>query len=227
MRDLYLVRHGEATGGPSGMDRDFFLTEAGEEQADATGRRLNAIGVAPVRIYASRLTRARRTAEIIARHVPAAVELRDDLIEHGSQALLLDCSKEEAAALHPDKLRPDGSLTRSPGDRDGLNWNVAIGGETLCALHDRARSAFESIIAAHPGPDQCIVVAHGSFLAAMVTEILGLPLRPVWNVQLANAAFVHLRLYDGDGGPHPVIIQHGPGDEAETFTRSEQISDEE
>jgi broad specificity phosphatase PhoE len=213
MRDLYLVRHGQAAGGPSGMDRDFFLTKEGTAQANALGRNLKEAGVSVDLIYASRLTRARQTAEIVTRYVPAPIEVREDLIEHGSSQFLLDCSIEEAARLRPESLSPEGELRISPGAGHGLNWQFAVGGETLRALHERAAAAYRAIVTAHPGPDfVCMVVAHGSFLSAMLTEALGLPLRGVWNFQLANAGFLHLRLYARPDGelPAPAVCIHGP-----------------
>jgi len=227
MRDLYVVRHGQAAGGESGMDRDFFLTDEGKRQAHALGKKLKEIGVSPVRIYSSRLNRARETAEIVSRYVPAPVELRDDLIEHGSGVLLLDCSKLEAARLNPDKLRPDGSLIISQGLEEQLNWDFSVGGETLRALHARARGAFDAIMAAHPEPDcTCIVTAHGSFLSAMLTEVLGLPMRGVWNFGFANAAFLHLRFHADASSreARPVICVHHPdGDFPDKPDRSEKL----
>ena len=226
MRDLYLVRHGEARSGPSGMDRDFFLTSDGERQANALGRKLRAIGLQPRRIYASRLNRARQTAEILARHVPAEVHIREDLIEHGSAVFLLDCPRDEAARMHPQSLHPDGTLKTSGGPVSGLHWDFAVGGETLKALHERASKAYRALLAAHPEPEGAyIVVAHGSFLAAMVTEALGLALQPVWNVQFAHAGFLHLRLYgQAQRGAMPVVCVHGPnGEFPDGPTRSENV----
>jgi len=230
MKDAYLIRHGEARSGPSGMDRDFHLTDLGRRQARRCGERLAERNVRPARIYASRLTRARETAEIIARHVPAPVALRDDLIEHGSAALLLDCDRAEAARHRPVSLSPDGSLKVDPGGSPGLNPTFAVGGETLAALHQRARGAWKAILAAQAESDAaCLVVAHGSFLSVMASDILSLPAGRVWALQFANAAVLHIRLHADPvtGEPAPAVLVHGPdGEFAEGPTRSEKVDRE-
>lgn len=195
------------------MDRDFFLTDKGRQQAHACGGKLQAAGVCPDVIYCSRLTRARQTAEIISQYVPAPVHAKDNLIEHGSGVFLLDGSIEEAARQRPDALLPDGTLRTVQGARDGLNWEFAVGGEDLRALHRRAAQAWREIVDAFPGEGGTyLVVAHGCFLSAILTEGLGLPLRAVWNFQFPNAGCLHLRFFHAapGGAPLPVLCVDGP-----------------
>lgn len=211
MRDLYLVRHGQAQAGPSGMDADFFLTDLGRRQAHTLGEHLRDAGVAPVVIHASRLTRARQTAEILARYIPAPIAVRDDLIEHGSEAFLLGSDLAAAARQRPAALAADGALRIEPGSAAGLNWDYCVGGETLRELHVRAKGAFDFVHAAHlQSPDQVVIVAHGSILSAMLSEVLRLPLQSVWNFHFACAGMMHLRFCDENPGGIPVICAHGP-----------------
>lgn len=216
MKEFYFIRHGEACAGPSKMDRDFHLTDRGRQQAHALGERLQAAGLQPARIYCSRLTRAKETARILREYVPAEIRERKDLIEHGSEVLLLDCSFEEAAAAHPDKLLPPGQMRCVQGEGPGLNWSFSIGGESLRALHARARTAWAALLEDDPAEQgQYLVVAHGSFLAAMLTEVLGLPLRPTWNFQFANAACLCVRvLRDHAGRRQPAICLPSPLNDA-------------
>src|SRR5882724_6376264 len=129
MNDLYLIRHGNAQGGPSGMDRDFFLTELGQRQAHTLGKRLKGAGVSPKRIYSSLLTRAKQTAGILKEYLDAPIVERRDLIEHGSSAFLENCTIKEAVTLHPDKLDASGKCISIQGPLAGLNWDFSIGGE--------------------------------------------------------------------------------------------------
>ena len=201
MTDIYLVRHGQAAGGASRMDRDFNLTETGRWQAEESGRAQSARGVRATRIYASKLTRARQTAQTLRRWVGGEIALRDDLIEHGSRVLLREETIEEAAKCEPLALTPDGELRvdGNGADGSGLNASFSIGGETLDQLHQRAGKAWREICAAVAGQEgqrgAILVVAHGCLLSAMMSEALGMPRRAVWSAQFAHAAFVHLQLY--------------------------------
>jgi len=211
MKDLFFIRHGEAAPGPSRMDRDFRLTARGRKQAHRLGRRLAALEIKPERIYASTLTRARHTAEILAEHVPAPVRCRQDLIEHGAGVFLHEGSIAEAARRFPDQVAADGAPRILQGASPGVHWGFSVGGEDVRALHKRARGAWEDLLRLHPGDGgQYLVVAHGSFLAALLTEALGLPLRPVWNFQLGHCAYAHLRFFAEAGGRWPVLCVDGP-----------------
>ncbi len=214
MNQLLLVRHGQAVGGTSGMDRDFFLTELGRRQAHALGARLKAEKVRPRCIYSSVLTRARQTAGILTEHLDAPIFERLDLIEHGSHAYADDCTLREAILRHPERLDADGKVRTHQGERMGLNWSFSIGGEDMRALHARARGAYQSLLDDHRKDDGTFVlVAHGSFLSALLTEVLGLPLRPVWNFSFANCGCMELNLVSTDDGMLPVFSASGPGEQ--------------
>jgi len=198
MPQIFFIRHGQAAGGPSRTDHDFNLTEKGQAQARATAEVLFGMEVRPRLIYASRLTRARQTAEILRERLNGPPPLvRSDLIEHGSHPLL--CSSiEEAVLKFPEAVTPDGQLINggTGADGQGLTDDFSVGGETLLALHQRAANAWLDIrteIADQEG--DVLVVAHGSFLAALMTELLGMPRRSVWGTAFPNAGFVQICLY--------------------------------
>ena len=214
MKDLFLIRHGQAAPGPSKMDRDFCLTELGRQQAHLLGRRLQAMGVRPDRIHASALTRARQTAAVLAEHVPAPILVERDLIEHGAEVFLDEGTVEEAARRFPGKVDADGTVRILHGESPGLTWDFSVGGEDMRALHRRARRAWEDLLRLYPGEaGQYLLVSHGSFLSALLTEALGLPLRPVWNFQLGHCGCVHLRLFTEAGGLWPALCADGPAGE--------------
>src|ERR671913_1459038 len=67
-QELLLIRHGQSTANASGVwqgQMEFPLSELGRGQAEATGRALG--GAALSGVYASPLSRALETAEILAR----------------------------------------------------------------------------------------------------------------------------------------------------------------
>jgi phosphohistidine phosphatase len=77
---LYIMRHGPAEeSSPSGRDYDRPLSEAGRARTSAVAHELERRGERPQRIFSSPLVRARQTAEIVARVLGVAVDIRDEL----------------------------------------------------------------------------------------------------------------------------------------------------
>jgi phosphohistidine phosphatase len=77
---LYIMRHGPAEdSAPSGRDYDRPLSEAGRARTTAVARELERLGERPQRIFSSPLVRARQTADIVARVLGCAIEIRDEL----------------------------------------------------------------------------------------------------------------------------------------------------
>jgi 2,3-bisphosphoglycerate-dependent phosphoglycerate mutase len=210
MKEVYLIRHAHAQAGPSKMDRDFFLTAMGNEQAHALGRQLLQRAVKPAKILCSTLTRARQTAAVIAEHVSAPIYEDTGLIEHGSKPLLMQCSFAEAQRKHPDKLMPDGKV-RTECSGNELTWDFTIGGENLRELHTRARNAWERIISEAAnlnGP--LLVVSHGSFLSALMTEVFDVPQNGNWRFSFPNAGCICVKLNKGERGWRPILCIPAP-----------------
>ncbi|GBP00700.1 hypothetical protein EVAR_76946_1 [Eumeta japonica] len=84
VRHLFLIRHGQYnTDGAT--DKERTLTELGRKQADITGSRLASLDIKWDVLVRSTMTRARETAEIIAKHLPANLEVKDcQLLEEGA-----------------------------------------------------------------------------------------------------------------------------------------------
>jgi phosphohistidine phosphatase len=77
---LYFLRHGKAWSRADWREDDDLrpLTDAGEALMRAEGRALKAMGLAPDVIVTSPLTRARRTAEIVAEELGMSERLVED-----------------------------------------------------------------------------------------------------------------------------------------------------
>jgi probable phosphoglycerate mutase len=221
MSEIILIRHAEARIGRSRMDRDYHLTSRGRRQAHALGRTLAAMKIKPARIHCSTMTRARETAAILSRYLSAPLHPNAELIEHGTRVLVLDCSLKEAVRRHPKLILKNGAVTYSQGSCDGLNWSFCIGGETLRQLHRRGLKAWNEI-AAKVSPGQTVlVVAHGSFLSAMLTEALSLPLAKVWRFSFANTGFVRVKVTtDASGKRIPVLCAFSPHNQGHAITKS-------
>jgi broad specificity phosphatase PhoE len=152
MRTLvYLIRHGSVVGAETGRfigHLDVPLSPLGERQIAALARRL--AGVKLAAIYASDLTRTRRSAQILAE-------------PHGLDAVLIADLREFAMG------RWEGLTAQEIQRLDGAAfacWMADVagyrfpGGESLDDLAARAWPAFERIVAAHSG-GSVAVVAHG------------------------------------------------------------------
>lgn len=142
---LCIVRHGESAWNLEKRVQgqlDPVLTQLGERQAEAVAMRL---GAEPWDvIYSSDLTRARSTAAAIAARASLSVQERSNLRERG-QGRLEGLLATEARARFP-------------------NWDAPeVGRESMDALRERARKAFDEIVGAHPG-GRILVVAHGGLI---------------------------------------------------------------
>lgn len=193
--EIWLIRHAQAAVGPSRMDADHHLTRLGKAQAHRLGRELARQQIKPARIWHSTMTRARETAQILARYTRGPLKSHPKLYEFGTRVLTLNCSLEEAVRRHPKLIRPDGSLTWVESRNGGLSWSFTIADESLRQLHRRALAAWNQIAASAPPGKTIFVVAHGSYLSALLTEALGLPLAKVWRFEFPNTGYVRLKLH--------------------------------
>ena len=99
--NLRIVRHAESAGNAQGRwqgRNDTRLTDLGREQAARLGRRLEADGYRPSRIYASPLSRTFDTARIASSYLELPIVRWDDLIE--PLVLVLDSVESTTGMLH-------------------------------------------------------------------------------------------------------------------------------
>lgn len=173
MTVLCLVRHGESTWNAERRIQGQLeppLSELGRAQAERVAERL-AQETWDV-LYSSDLSRARQTAEAIARRVGLPIRTDPELREQGQgkrEGLLL----EDAKRLYPDPNAPE------------------VGRETQEALRERAVRAFEKIRDAHPG-QRILVVAHGALMASFLQAALDITER----IRMENTACTLLH-WDG------------------------------
>ena len=155
MATLLLVRHGETDWNADGRlqghtDRplsDFGRSQAGQLAEELAEEKLDAI-------YASDLSRARETAEIVGARLGLAVVLDPDLREK-------DWGTWEG-------------LTAVERER------VEFAGESTEAHKDRVLSALKRIAERHPG-GRVVVVTHGGSMRRVQTAALGMALPVVEN----------------------------------------------
>jgi len=147
MTDLYLVRHGETDWNRQRRVQgrsDIPLNETGREQARLTGTLLTRRPV--TRVYASPLSRARETAEIIAGRLGVGgPDLRDAFVER-------DYGEAEGLTFHEIEKR----YPRTGG---------VPGRETREQVAARVVPALQALAAEHPG-EAIVVVSHGGAIRA-------------------------------------------------------------
>lgn len=161
---LVLVRHAlperihsadaaDLPGGPA----DPVLTELGERQA---ARLVDAVGPGVAGLYVSPLARAIGTAGPLAAALARSPEIVDDLREY-------DADSAHYVPVHEmERLDPRAWDRMRAGL---LPEHVDVAGFTA-----RVGAALEGIVAAHPGRETAVVVAHAGVVNAWLAHLLGL-----------------------------------------------------
>lgn len=187
--ELLLVRHGESEGNRRGHlqgQMDLPLTELGREQAQRLAAWLQTQRDAWDRLYASPLSRARETAEIVGLALGLTPELIPNLAE-----IRVGCLEglypEVVASQYPEfHARP---LEAS--------WDFsAYGGESYEEIMARAVAIRDLLVERHRDPaGRVVVVAHGGILRSLLKLLICVPEIPrVFNLHMGNCAQIKLRL---------------------------------
>ena len=166
MLTLHLVRHGDTTQAADGTfsgDLDPPLTEKGRIQAERVARAVQPLGLNA--LYCSPKTRARSTAEPIARICDLPLRIEDGLREmaygawEGRQEV--EIRRDEFEAY--DTWRIDPALVSPPG------------GEGAFAIAARALPVVLQARREHP-KGHVILVSHKATIRVIVCALLGVPL---------------------------------------------------
>jgi broad specificity phosphatase PhoE len=161
MTRVFLIRHGETDWNRDGIcmgQLDIPLNERGKRQAELAAERLSGESIDV--IYASDLSRALETAQMIAARHGLEPIVRRDLRElhYGHWQ---GYTREEVEVLYPE------AYSVSATDM-GFRPKA---GESRLELHERALRAFHEIVEKHSGQTVAIV-AHGGVIRSVVNHIL-------------------------------------------------------
>ncbi len=166
---LLLIRHAESEGNAAQRAQgwnDEPLTDLGRQQAEALAKRLRG-DYDICAVYTSSLSRARQTAEIIAKSLGLLVTCDDRLKEYDC-GVVTGLRFEEIAVQYPDIAR------RWAED----SWRVPIPGEEgVEVFQQRVVSAMSDIVARHKEEDTVAVVGHGGTWRVYLAHLLGLDYR--------------------------------------------------
>ncbi|HJP40884.1 MAG TPA: histidine phosphatase family protein [Dehalococcoidia bacterium] len=163
--NLFLVRHGETAHNRDGVGfgrTDVPLTELGERQADATGRRLAKSGIELA--ITSPLSRAKETARAIASCSGIELQEYEGLIE-------LDVGETEGLPLTLVREKYPDFISSWIG-ADGFKPNFP-GGESLLDVRERAAA----ILAEAEGMEvqNLAIVSHNFVLRMILCDLIGIP----------------------------------------------------
>ena len=175
---IIVVRHGECAGNIEGRVRgrtEFPLNENGVRQAHAAAEALKNEKIDC--IYTSPLSRARRTAEIIAETGGFTVRA-DERFNNMSLGPWEGRKRTELAAEFPEAwhtwlTRPD--ELRVPG------------AETFDAVQERAVRGLEALLEAHRG-GVCAIVSHRGLIKPLLAGVLQMVKPSFWKIHVDNAS---------------------------------------
>jgi len=159
---ITLLRHGESVGNASGYYQghaDFPLTERGESQIHALSDRWLAEGTSFDQVISSPLSRARQTAEVIAKRLSLPLETDPEWMER-------DAGKYSG-------LRPEDAFQVFPPP-EFIHPYLPFGetGESRWELYLRAGRVVQALMRRPPG--RYLVVSHGGILNMVMYAILGI-----------------------------------------------------
>jgi broad specificity phosphatase PhoE len=186
MRFLF-IRHGLSIANAQGRIQGQFdspLSEQGRVQSQALGRRLVQEERSVSAIYASDLSRAAETAEILASSLDVPVILDERLREYGF-GVLTGVAWRDVEYLHPE-------IWRAYYKRH--EWGPIPGEEGNEAFHTRLAAALADIHKEHGEEDAVAVVTHGGSLGMIMASLLGMARERPHPFRFGNASLTVVEL---------------------------------
>lgn len=190
MRNLILIRHGEAehhVGGMTGGWTDLPLTERGRGQAAATGRFLaRSAPFAARALISSDLARASQTGAILAEALGVPLETSPALRELNN-GVAAGRTAAEARTLALPRTEP------------ALDWIPYPGAESWRRLYARLAAFHDGLVA--EGRDDVVVVSPANAMICLINRFLGLTSDAILTslmYDLRPCSLTHLRA-DPDG----------------------------
>jgi len=187
---LYLIRHGATEGQEEKRYKgsiDVPISKTGIGQIKKTGEFIRAAlrGSHLSAVYSSPLSRAVRSAEIIASSFGLQPVIVPDLRERHF-GVWEGMTLTEISERYPDEFRAWASnpLEHSP-----------LGGESTLQVRDRIIPVYEEIISRHQG-ENIAIAGHGGVNRIVLCHVLGMPLENIFRVEQDNAAVNIIAFYD-------------------------------
>ena len=203
--DILIVRHAESEGNAAGRmqgRRDLPLSQLGRSQARALGAWLASLGARWDATYASPLSRAFQTAEIVTELAHAPPPLSEALIQEIAAGQLEGLTREEMAERFPT------FLGRGIGD---LGDFAEFGGESYDEVQSRVQRFAALLEARHrENGERVLVVAHGGFNFQLVKHLICAPVPRVCILKMGNCASTLVRMRERRARYIGEIVWHVP-----------------
>lgn len=177
---LYLVRHGATEGSEEKRYKgsiDVPISEKGKEQIKRTAKFIraevqNSRASSLTAVYCSPLSRALKSAEIIAEHFGLKPTVIPDLRERNF-GIWEGMSFNEIKDKYPEEFEAwaGNPLKYSP-----------MGGESTLEVRERVINALEDIISRHKR-EGIAIVAHGGVNRVILCHLLGIPLENLFRIE--------------------------------------------
>ena len=188
---LLLIRHGESTANAEHRLQghlDIPLNDRGRRESDLLAERLSRLTIDA--LYSSPLSRARETAETVAKRVGLDVIERPALMER-DVGELAGLTREEIRARYPEYVR-----ARAAGDS-----NVTVAGyESDDDLAQRVMRVLEETVGDHPR-QTVAVVTHGGVIAVVCRQTLQMPVARPGPFAVSNVGITTFDMREGDSDP--------------------------
>ena len=193
---LYLIRHGETEGGEVRRYKgtiDVPLSEKGVSQMEQVSKYIvekGGKGGLMSAVYCSDLTRAIRSAEIVAE-------------PHSLKPIIISSLRERNFGLWEgmsfDEIREKYPLEFDAWAGNPLKFSPMEGESTL-AMRDRVMQAMSEIMENH-NKENIAIVAHGGVNRIILCHILGIPLENIFRIEQDYGAVNIIEFWD----KYPVV----------------------
>ena len=211
MLTLVLTRHGLTDRSVPdqyiGQHIDISINADGRRQAEALGHRLS--HVAFDRVITSPLFRARETAELVARGLPAQADPRLREMDYGAwEGRTYEAIEATDRALRREwEAAPD--TTRCPGGESGEDVAVRVRAFLVDLLEEQrswhAKASFRAATSGGPAPAsperRVLVVGHASTNRILISVALGVDLRGFRRRYAQGQANLTVLRWESSGAP--------------------------
>ncbi|MCS7203077.1 MAG: alpha-ribazole phosphatase [Thermodesulfovibrio sp.] len=193
---LYLLRHGETEGYKRAYKGhiDIPLSKSGEKQAYQIAKFLREYSeryeLKKEVVYSSPLSRAKKTADILAEELSVPLEIRENLKER-SFGKWEGLTINDIVSLYPEEFE---RWRRNP-----LKFSPPEG-ESTEDVSKRAKAVLREIVDTH-NSSQIFIVAHGGINRVIICNILEIPLENIFRIEQEFACVNIIEFY----GQNPVV----------------------